>query len=69
MSVTVRRGVVLSFSPAAGKGVVDLGDRVVVFDETCFRSGRPVRSARVGDEVEVLFSPTERDLLSVRVAE
>jgi len=67
---SVKPGKVVSYD--RGRGGVELFDaQRVEFGVTSFHSGRPTRLARVGDEVEVVFSGTTQDaksLLYVRLA-
>jgi hypothetical protein len=65
--IVVAKGTVKTFNRTQARGEVLVGAKTLAFDSTCFHSGRPTRSPRPGESVEVLFAKGDR-ILGVRVA-
>ena len=65
--VRTELGYVRFFNNQTYQGQVTVNGRHLMFDATCFDSGRPPRGPRKGEEVEVLFAENSEEVLLVRV--
>jgi hypothetical protein len=60
------KGKITEFDSRTYKGIVVVDGKRRRFLSPYFHSGRPPRSPRVGEVVEVLFSPTRTKILCLR---
>jgi hypothetical protein len=58
----IKTGKIISFSRSQGRGMVRMGGELISFGLGSFDSGWPVRPPKVGDEVDVRLSDTNKQV-------